>query len=549
MTNSYKVSTRLNLWVDEWQNKRRIKSITNQVATHAQPNLDQAPVIIFNTSSRLTGLSLNASFTSLTAWSLRLNNVPVIHFVCQAGLNPCMLGTNRQDYKSPPPCKTCLKQSNRLYADANTQWFTYQEDDDLAEHIKSLEVDDLCNFDYPLTIDSKQRQKTLIPLGAIVLPSVRWALRRHHLLNDLQTRHLLRSYILSAYSLAKQFDQLLEIVNPSTIVIFNGSIYPEAIVRWVAIRRGIRAITHEVGFQQLSAFFTDGEATAYPINIPADFELTAEQNDRLDDYLEKRFQGQFTMAGIKFWPEIKSLDEAFLNKASNFRQIVPIFTNVAYDTSQVHASTVYPSMFAWLDTLLAIIRDHPETLFVIRAHPDEMREGTAKLANESVQDWVIENGVYNLPNVVFISPIEYISSYELIHRAKFVIVYNSSIGLEATLLGKVVICGGRARYTQYQTVYFPDSQNGFCELVRSFLVEDEVVLPSIFQKNARNFLFYQLYRTSIPLDEYIESIPRQGYVKFKRFRWDKLSPKYSTAFSIINDGIVKNTPFLIPENM
>jgi len=549
MANSPKLSTRLNLWFDEWQNKRRIKSITDQVAAYAQPNLDQAPVIIFNTSSRLTGLSLNASFTSLTAWSLRLNEVPVIHFVCQAGLNPCMLGTNRQNYKTPPPCETCLKQSNRLYTDADTHWFTYQKDMDLYELIKTLEVDELCNFDYPAIIGSNQREKTIIPLGAIVLPSVRWALRRHHLPNNSQTRYLLRSYILSSYSLAKQFDQLLEKVNPSTVVIFNGSIYPEATVRWVTISRDIRAITHEVGFQQLSAFFTDGEATAYPINIPADFKLTDEQNERLDDYLEKRFQGQFTMAGIKFWPEIKSLDEAFLNKASHFQQIVPIFTNVAYDTSQMHASTIFPSMFAWLDTLIDIFRDHPETLFVIRAHPDEMREGTAKLANESVQDWVIENGVHNLQNVVFISPTEYISSYELIHRAKFVIVYNSSIGLEATLLGKVVICGGQARYTQYQTVYFPEGQNGFYELVSSYLVEDKVVLPVIFQKNARNFLYYQLYRTSIPLDEYIETIPRQGYVKFKRFHWEKLSPNNSIAFSIINDGIVKNTPFLIPENM
>ena len=79
---------------------------------------------------------------------------------------------------------------------------------------------------------------------------------------------------------------------------FNGQFYPEATARYIAQKRGIRAITHEVGLQPASAFFTDGEATAYPIHIPDEFELNEEQNAKLDAYLARRFQGDFTMAGI-----------------------------------------------------------------------------------------------------------------------------------------------------------------------------------------------------------------------------------------------------------
>ena len=49
------------------------------------------------------------------------------------------------------------------------------------------------------------------------------------------------------------------------------------------------------------------------------------------------------MAGIRFWPEMRGLDEAFLQKAAKFHQIVPVFTNVIYDTSQVHANTCFPA--------------------------------------------------------------------------------------------------------------------------------------------------------------------------------------------------------------
>ena len=231
---------------------------------------------------------------------------------------------------------------------------------------------------------------------------MRWALRRHTLPDDEDTRYLLRQYILSAANVMQRFGDLLDETNPGTVVIFNGIMYPEAAARWAARQRGLRVVTHEVSFQRFSAFFTDGEATAYPIHIPDEFELNAEQNALLDEYLEKRFQGKFTMAGIRFWPEMRRLDAAFLEKASQFDQIVPIFTNVVYDTSQVHANQVFPHMFAWLELVLELIRSHPDTLFVIRAHPDEMRPGTAKQSRERVQAWVIQNGVDRLPNVVFI---------------------------------------------------------------------------------------------------------------------------------------------------
>ncbi len=50
-------------------------------------------MIFFNASTRLVGMSLNAAFQQTAAWALRLAGTPVIHFVCQAGLSRCVLGT------------------------------------------------------------------------------------------------------------------------------------------------------------------------------------------------------------------------------------------------------------------------------------------------------------------------------------------------------------------------------------------------------------------------------------------------------------------------
>lgn len=542
--NSKSTFSRIPQWVDNRRQQNRVAHLARQVAAHAQPKLNQPPVVIFNASARLTGLSLNAAFSLLVGWSLRLAGIPVIHFVCHEGMSHCVLGTNRSDYTIAPPCVSCLAQSERLYAGAKTHNFTYRVDTELSAALANLNVEALGTFEYH---DEALGLNTPMPLGRLVTPSIRWALRRHTLHDDEGTRYLLRQYILSAHNVAHEYAALLNELKPQNVIIFNGIMYPEASARWVAQQLGIRSVAHEVGFQHLSTFFTEGEPTAYPIKIPDDFELTPEQNARLDAYLGERFQGEFTMAGIRFWPEMQSLDEAFLQRADQFQQIVPVFTNVVYDTSQVHANVIYQHMFAWLDMVLEVIRAHPDTLFVIRAHPDEMRPGTAKQSNESVRDWVQENGVKTLPNVIFIDSQEYISSYELIQRSKFVIVYNSSIGLEAALLGSAVICGGEARYTQYPIVFFPQSQASFRKQVETFLDVKTIQVPPEFQRNARRFLYYQLYRTSLPLNEFLEPADRMGFVKLQPFSWKQLLPKNSLTMVVIQDGILKKKPFLMPE--
>ncbi|RME05771.1 MAG: hypothetical protein D6803_08195 [Anaerolineae bacterium] len=536
----------------------RLARLAREVAVHA-PQPQGAPVAFFNVSSRLGSVSLNAAFTTLTAWAAQLAGAPVVHFACDSGMPHCVLGTNPDDPAQPPPCDVCVARTRTLAAPAPVHWFEYQPDEALEAAMEGLGMAELSEFVFETTDDGRRTADsgqwsvgggylTGIPLGSLVLPSLRWALRRHHLPDDEPTRALMRDFIRAAYRVAVAFDRFLQETRPRVVVLFNGLQFPEATARWVARRRGVRTITHEVSFQPFSAFFTEGEATAYPIDIPADFDLSPAQNARLDAWLSKRFRGDFTMAGIRFWPEMNGLDDDFLARAAQFEAVVPVFTNVVFDTSQLHANTVFPHMFAWLDTILEVIRAHPETLFVIRAHPDEKRPGTRKRSREAVSDWVARNGVDRLPNVVFIDALEYISSYDLIRRAKFVMVYNSSIGLEAILLGTPVLCGGKARYTQYPIVTFPQSPGAYRAQAEAWLAADEIPLLPDAQRNARRFLYYQLFRVSLPFDAYLEAHPTPGYVRLKRFSWRDLHPQNAPVMRVIVGGILENHPFLLPND-
>jgi hypothetical protein len=514
-----------------WQNNRQIDQLEREVFTHA-PHPSAAPVVFFNASTRLGGVSLNAAYSLLTALALRLNGAPVAHFVCQSGLTPCVLGTNRDDPHSVPPCAECIAQSNVLTKGANTRSLIPIQMPEMESALAGLSVQEMLDFGWRGA-----------PLGRLTLPALRWVLRRHHLLDDEPTRYLFRQYLISAGRVAQQFGAFLDEVKPQAVVVFNGQFYPEATARWSGQQRGLRVISHEIGLRPFTAYFTDGDATAYPIHIPDSFELSASQNQKLDAYLEQRFQGNFSMGGVRFWPEMRPLSQQFLEKAAEFEQIVPVFTNVIFDTSQVHANTLFEHMFAWLDDTLGLVRRHPETLFVIRAHPDESRPG--KASRETVADWVKRSSADTLPNVIFVDSGEYLSSYELIQRSKFVMIYNSTIGLEASLMGAAVLCAGRARFTQLSTVFFPQTQADYHRQAEQMLIAKMIEIPAEFQRNARRFLYYQLYRVSLPLEDLMqEDGIWRGYVRLKPgLTWDDLLLENSPTLKVAVEGILHGTPF------
>jgi hypothetical protein len=513
-----------------------IRQLSHEIATAAQTaSTGKKPVVFFNASTRTLGLSLNAAYSLVTRWAVSLAGIPVVNFACQRGMSRCVLGTDRDDLAMMPPCGYCTHQSEALFAHSQTEWFGYEEDGDLQKSLSGLDISHLMNFEYEN-----------IPLGALVLPSIRWMMRRHNLQDDWSTRYLYGEYLLSAWRVGQEFGHMLDHVQPQAVVVFNGMFFPEAAARWASVRRGIRVISHEVGLRPFTAFFTPGDATAYPIHIPDDFVLDESQNQILDSYLEKRMQGNFTMAGVRFWPEMRGLDQEFLDRASRFKQVVPVFTNVIFDTSQPHSNVIFSDMFDWLEKVVALARTHRDTLFVIRAHPDETRPG--KESRETVADWMKQKRVLSLPNVVFVDPQDYFSSYELIQRSKFVMVYNSTIGLEAAIMGAAVLCGGKARFTQLPIVYFPESAEEYVRKAEEFIDAENITVPSEFQRNARRFLYYQLYRTSLPFDSFIEEDGIwQGYVRVKDLDYRAFDPAQSPVLRTIVNGICQGTDFLLDE--
>lgn len=514
-------------------NWKRVAKISKLMLQRRKENTN--PILFFNASTRLEGLSLNAAFSLITSWIIQYEGIPVIHFVCHRGMSRCVLGTNNQDIKSPPPCDKCIATSKNIFANQEIKWAQYPNHPLIDGDLHQYSLKELFQF-----------KRNDIPLGKFILPSMRWILRKHNLEDLDSNRHLAREYIKSAMSIYTSFNSLISQINPRAVIVFNGMFFPEALARYAAQKRQIPVYTHEVGMLPRSAFFTSGEATAYPVEIDNDFFLDKDQTQRLDNYLAKRFEGDFSTAGIRFWPEMRKPDNNLLEKKKSFSQVVAVFTNVVFDTSQSHANVIFSDMFSWLDLILSEIQKNPGTLFIIRAHPDEMRPN--KESQETVAAWACRNDIKSIPNVIFIEPQEYLSSYEIIKKAKFIMVYNSTIGLEASIMGVPVLCAGRARYTRIPTVVFPRTISSFKKKLQEFLNLEVINQPKEYQIKAKRVLYSQLFRASLPFDDFVEEDEYwNGFVKIKDYPLERLSKSYSQTAQVLLKGILEKEPFILKQ--
>ena len=131
-------------------NNLKVTSVAKAVA-RKEPQPSGAPVVFFKVSSGIDDLSWNSGFHLLASWALRLNGIPVAYFACHSGMSKCVMGTNRDDPQKEMPCRSCVMQSQALYAgvskfeglrvqSSNVNWFEFSRDAELEKTIGGLNI-------------------------------------------------------------------------------------------------------------------------------------------------------------------------------------------------------------------------------------------------------------------------------------------------------------------------------------------------------------------------------------------------------------------------
>ena len=122
-----------------------------------------------------------------------------------------------------------------------------------------------------------------------------------------------------------------------------------------------------------------------------------------------------------------------------------MFTNILWDTAIFERDAAFDGMMDWVRETVRVFARHPEAQLLIRVHPAEIRLVMSE-SRDRVLDRLAQAFPELPPNVRVVPPADPASSYALRELASAVLVYTSTVGLEAALEGRPVVLAGTPHY-------------------------------------------------------------------------------------------------------
>jgi hypothetical protein len=77
----------------------------------------------------------------------------------------------------------------------------------------------------------------------------------------------------------------------------------------------------------------------------------------------------------------------------------------------------------------------------------------------------------------------------------------------------------------------------------------KIQVPEEYYEYARKFLYYQLYRASLPFDEYLSEHSTPGYVQIKNLSWKDFLPGKSSVLDCVVSGIKDGSSFVLEDDL
>ena len=364
----------------------------------------------------------NAIETTI-AQALRLRGARCEFLYCGGGLPICEMGWPAKN--GGHPCGPCSGHVGRVLG---------------AARFPTLTLDELV----PADERARLARTDLPPVDEAIDIAVMWYFRSGMLDRaDPEVAAATHAFRITSAIMEIAAERLLDRVRPDVVVLLNGKFIEERRIADAARRRGIRVFTYEIGTQRGTVVCsTDSDIPAVELNIDdlwaarADIDLGQDEERELDVALAARRGGGG--GSQQYYRAVRGVDRA------TDRPLVAVFTNVSWDTAVIGKDAGAGSMFEWLDDILAAAEGSPFEI-VVRVHPAETRL-PALVTREQVAV-LLQGRQQSLPtNVRVVPPEEPLDTYALIDAADAVMVFSSTVGLEAAALGKPVAVAGGTHY-------------------------------------------------------------------------------------------------------
>jgi hypothetical protein len=541
-----KAKNRIHLWIRPYgislplAIRPEVAALEQLITSYGKPiyNPNGKPSILFHSPRIWT---TNTFFEQLMAISLSLRGARCFFSTCAANLPVCNASRIHLAHPFAMPCSHCITYQNDLLERTGfpnfptSQFLTPELKKTARQTIDNLSDDDLDGFTYGD-----------LPLGKMVLLSVKGFLLVEDLGYHPQSKQVYREFLYGAILVTSAITQLLAEQKPDIIFLVNGLFFEEQIMLALAKKNAIPVVNYEVGFLTNSFVFARGKIACHfdlsdHWDAQAKTSLTPSEETWLDEYLAGRRKDQHSL--VKYWPTVEeriAVIKEQLHLQEN-QKVVMLFPNIVWDSAVLNRNTAFESLTDWVYEMIRFFEKQPDYQLVIRLHPAEVRLKNQETI-ERLQDRI--NTVFpSLPPNVSVIPSESdISSYRLIEMAYAVLVYTSTIGLEAALEGKPVLTAARTHYQYKGFTLDCETRAEYLSLLQKTLHPDsgsEYVTVNVPLARRYAYLFFKRHMVPFPAMQELAPDEIRPTIKYL----DELKPGHFPEVDAICDFILASTSY------
>jgi hypothetical protein len=269
-----------------------------------------------------------------------------------------------------------------------------------------------------------------------------------------------------------RLEELLAICSPDCILVYNGRLAQFKPMLGLAQKSGINFICSESFVDARGCVHVQRFQNSTPHSIHSNYQRMIENWDKefasmgdsvtikAESFFLKRRIAQFSGDKVYTAHQLKgNLPDGFNENIYN----VVIFPSSEDEfvaiSSDFDNGNIFENQLAALEAIFERHKQDEGIVFYVKCHPN--------MARLSGTSYYQQMASLNYRNVVFIEPMSNVDSYAMLDKCDLVIVFNSTIGIEAAYWGRPVISLRKNFYQNFNVVLQPRNRDEFWAMLDS----------------------------------------------------------------------------------
>jgi hypothetical protein len=493
------------------------------------------PRVLFFT---VRGWYVHSALQAVLAKALEQRGASARFVLCRGGFSQCDFKPATDHHVTPALCWRCRGFTDELLSRFELPHFGLDELD--VERLQAHAASCLAG------LGRKEYESFTyqgLPLFEWCLPSIRRTLLRGDAGSGPLSDAVVRGYLESGIVYVEVVRRLLDREQPDVCIVVNGLFHAERIFREIAHARGVRVVSYEQGWRPLSFHFVEDAAAAhFPVDdlwqATREHPLSDEQSKTVDTYLAERTKGGGVVS--VYWPKMDGRREALSRRIGidPDKPMAVLFPNITWDSATFRLDRAFSGLSQWIEATIHWFETQPDKQLVIRVHPAEVR--LPMMESRDALEQRIRTAFPNLPaNVRVVPADDPANSYELLAMSEAVLVYTSTLGMEAAAQGRRVLVAGTPHYAgRGFTDGVVTADDYGRNLTRAF---DEPHLSEAQRDLARRYVYLLIYNYMISFPWVVDT-PRSAR-RLQLSSLSELAPGRDADLDRLCRAILEGTPF------